>query len=110
MNRLPSPIPSLDPAGFVHGRLHQHQDGVRLIDGGEGLVDHELVELAPRLVDAGGIKQRHLKPGPGDDAHDPVSRGLGLGADDCQPLPTAWLSSVDLPTLGRPMMAASPAR
>ena len=47
----------------------------------------------------------------GQDAADRVARGVGLTPTVIETLvPTTWLSRVDLPTLGRPMMAANPER
>ena len=67
-------------------------------------------ELLRGAVHAGRVDEDNLAaPGAVPDAHDAVAGGLRLGLTMASFSPTMRLSSVDLPTLGRPRMATVPA-
>ena len=61
-------------------------------------------------MQAGGIDERDLRVRQMSHAENPMTRRLRPRRDDAELLPTSALSSVDLPTLGRPTSAAKPLR
>ena len=93
-------------------RLDDEQIDVRVLQRRERRAIHVAVHGAPGAgVQARRIDENDLRVGPGQNAEDAMPRRLRLRADDrlifC---PSSALSSVDLPTFGRPTIAAKPQR
>ena len=105
-------------------RLDDDQHRVHVLDGPHRLAHHEAVERRARQVHARRVHEDDLpvgrRPAPRGSSmarvaspfHTPTMRlrvVCGLGVTMASFSPTMALSRVDLPTLGRPMMATVPA-
>ena len=110
---------SRDELGAALGLDHQQHD-VHLRQRRQRLVDHEAVEGVAGLVHAGRVDEDNLpprRPSPARlSASAPVQTPTmrlrvvcGVGLTMASFSPTMRLSSVDLPTLGRPTIATVPA-
>ena len=96
-------------------RVNKHQHEIARFQGLMHLLQHAAVKLRGGLVHAGRVDKDDLCRGMNafarghlNYAGDAVTRGLGLGGDDGDLFPVSALSSVLLPTLGRPRMATNP--
>ena len=90
-------------------RVHHEDDEVGLLDGAAGLLGH-LADERRRVghVDAAGVDEDEALAGRLADDVLAVARDAGRLEDDRLALAVSRLTSVDLPTFGKPMTAAAP--
>ena len=65
-----------------HGRIHEVEDEVHLLERRANLLHHLRVEAVEGAVDPGKIEEDRLTVLSGEQADDPVAGRLGLGRDD----------------------------
>ena len=76
---------TLEASERVPRGVHDDEDDVRVGHRAAHRPEHHLVELVELLLHhPGRVEQHHLEILLGDDAEDPVSRGLGLVRDDAE--------------------------
>jgi hypothetical protein len=93
--------------GGTHGGVDDEQHGVGEVDGDLGLLGHPQVDAAGVDGPAAGVDEGEAPAEPLGVVGDAVAGHAGHVLDDGLAPPMMRLTRVDLPTLGRPMIAAT---